>query len=284
MAVRSRTADGTRLGRGVRLVVAAMVAVLFAVPMVSVVASSLKTNAEASAVPPTFWPTRISWENFTSLQIGGTSVWHYLGNSLLVSVGTVVLTALVATPAAYGFSRLPFRGSGVLLGAMLAAIMVPFQILLTPLFVVVRTLGLDDSLLGLVLVYATFQLPFSMMLLKTSFDALPDELFEAVQLDGAGDLRALRAMLPLVRPAVATTALFAFFAAWNEFIAALILLGSQSKFTLPIMLTTLTSGQLGSIDWGVLQAGVVLTIVPCAVIFLLLQRHYVSGLVAGAVK
>lgn len=284
MATR-RVASGTpRLGRAARVVVAAMVAVLFAVPLLSVVASSLKTHAEASAVPPTYLPTRISWENFTGLQIGGTSVWHYVGNSLTVSVGTVLLTVLVATPAAYGFSRLPFRGSGALLGAMLAAIMVPFQILLTPLYLVVRTLGLDDSLLGLVLVYATFQLPFSMLLLKTSFDALPDELFEAVQLDGASDLQALRTMLPLLRPAVATAALFAFFAAWNEFIAALILLGSQSRFTLPIMLTTLTTGQLGSIDWGVLQAGVVLTIVPCAVIFLVLQRHYVSGLVAGAVK
>ncbi len=283
-AQRTTARTGRAAAASTRYLVAGMVAVLFAVPLVSVVASSLKTRAEASAVPPTYWPTTISWENFTGLQIGGTGVWHYVANSAAVSLGTVALTLLVAVPAAYGFARLPFAGSRLLFGVMLGAIMVPFQILLTPLYVVVRTLGVADSLLGLVLVYTTFQLPFSMLLLSASFRGVPDEVFEAFQLDGAGDARTLLSTVPLIRPAVATTALFAFFAAWNEFIAALILLGSQSRFTLPILLTTLTSGQMGSIDWGVLQAGVVLTIVPCAVVFLALQRHYASGLMAGAGK
>lgn len=272
------------LGRGARVLVAAMLAFLFAVPLVLVASASLKTGAEASQSPPTYFPTEISFENFTRLDIGGSGIWHYLGNSLLVTAGTVALTLLVATLAAYGFSRLPFFGSGALLLLMMGAIMVPFQVILTPLFVVMRTLALDNSLFGLVLVYTTFQLPFSMFLLKNSFDAIPEEVFEAAQLDGAGDVRSLVTALPLVKPGIITAGLFAFFAAWNEFIAALILIGEQSKFTLPILLTTLTSGQMGSIDWGVLQAGVVLTIIPCAVIFLVLQRHYVSGLVAGSVK
>jgi multiple sugar transport system permease protein len=273
-----------RLGLVARIVIAAMVALLFVLPLLSVVLSSFKTAREASQSPPTLIPHSFSLENYLGLSIGDTSIWNYLGNSLVVTLGTVALTLVVATLAAYGFSRLPFIGSRVISGLMLGAIMIPFQVILTPLYVVTHGLGLGNSLVGLVLVYTTFQLPFSMFLLKNAFDAIPNELFEAAEMDGAGRMRTLRAMLPLLRPGLVTTALFAFFAAWNEFIAALILLADQDKFTLPILLTTLVNGELGSIDWGVLQAGVVLTIVPCGVIFLILQRHYVSGLVAGAVK
>jgi multiple sugar transport system permease protein len=273
-----------RLGVWSRTIIAAMIGLLFFLPLVSVVLSSLKTGREASQSPPTLIPTQLSLQNYTGLGIAGESIWHYLGNSLVVTLGTVALTLLVATLAAYGFSRFPFPGSGLLLGVMLGAIMIPFQVILTPLYVVMHALGIDNSLFGLVLVYATFQLPFSMFLLKNAFDAIPPELFEAASVDGAGRLRTLRTMLPLLTPGLVTTALFAFFAAWNEFIAALILLADQDKFTLPILLTTLVNGEMGSINWGVLQSGVVLTILPCAVIFLILQRYYVSGLVAGSVK
>lgn len=284
MTIRTGPSWTGRLGRGSRAVIIVMMGLLFLMPLASVALSSVKTGQEASASPPTYLPSRFSLENYTTLDVGGVGIWHYLGNSLAVSLGTVVLTLVVATLAAYGFSRMPFRGSGALMTGMLAAIMVPFQVILTPLYVVMRALSLSNSLFGLVLIYATFQLPFAMFLLKNSFDGVPTELYEAAEMDGASRVRTLWAMLPLVRPGIATAALFAFFAGWNEFIAALILLSDQDKFTLPILLTTLVNGQMGSIDWGVLQAGVVLTILPCAVIFLLLQRHYVAGLVAGSIK
>jgi multiple sugar transport system permease protein len=271
-------------GRVSKAVVLAMLFLLFVSPLLSVALSSLKTPAEAAQTPPTYFPSSVSFDNYSGLDIGGDGIWRYVFNSAFVSVGTVALTLVVATLAAYGFSRLPFRGSNLLLGAMLGAMMVPFQVILTPLFLVTRAIHLDNSLVGLILVYATFQLPFSMFLLKNSFDAIPPEIYEAVEMDGAGRIRSLVTMLPLVLPGLVTTALFAFFAAWNEFIAALVLLSDQGNFTLPILLTTLVNGQMGSIDWGVLQSGVVLTIVPCAVIFIVLQRHYVAGLVAGSVK
>lgn len=265
-------------------VVSAMVALLFLLPLVAVLLSSVKSPAEASQSPPTYVPRNVSFENYTSLDIGGSGIWSYLVNSALVSLGTVAGTVVVATLGAFGLSRYPFWGSKALLVAILAAIMVPFQVLVTPLYVVLGTIGLDNSLVGLALVYVTFQLPFSMFLMRNSFDAVPQSIYEAAAVDGASRLGVLRLVLPLVAPGLATCALFAFFAAWNEFIAALILLSDQEKFTLPIMLTTLVTGELGSVDWGVLQAGVVLTIVPCVVIFLALQRHYVRGLTAGAVK
>lgn len=279
-----QTASAVRMKIGARIVVSAMVLLLFALPLLSVLLSSFKTPAEASLSPPTYLPTHLSAANYTELSIGGAGIWSYLSNSLVVSVGTVILTVVVSTLGAYAFSRLPFPGSGVLFRVMLGAIMVPFQVILTPLFLVMRHLHLDNSLFGLVLVYSSFQLPFSLFLMKNAFDGIPRQLFEAAEVDGAGSGRTLAVMLPLVRPGLVTTALFAFFAAWNEFIAALVLLADQDRFTLPILLTTLVNGQMGSINWGILQSGVVLTILPCAVIFLVLQRHYVSGLVAGAVK
>jgi multiple sugar transport system permease protein len=192
------------------------------------------------------------------------------------------VTLVVSTFAAYGFSRFPFPGSGLLFVLILVSIMVPFQVLITPLFVLARTLHIDNSLLGLVLIYSAFQLPFAIFVLRISFEGIPRELFEAMAVDGASTLRTLRVMIPLLAPGLATVVLFAFFAAWNEFIAALILLAEQEKFTLPIMLTSLTAGHMGSIRWGTLQAGVMLTVIPCLVIFTVLQRQFVAGLAAGS--
>lgn len=278
----TRRARVPALGRHARAIVATMIAIMFVLPIVSVGLSSLKSPQEASQTPPVYLPSSVDLENYTDLRIGGAGVDQYLINSVIVAAGTILVTVIVATLAGYGFSKFPFPGSNLVFVLVLTSIMVPFQVLLTPLFVVVRMLHLDNSLLGLVMVYATFQLPFSIFLLRNSFDAVPRELFEASEIDGAGVLASARSMLPLVAPGIATTILFAFFAAWNEFIAALILLGEQAKFTLPIMLTTLIIGGRGSVDWGLLQAGVMLNIIPCVIVFLVLQRQFVRGLTAGA--
>lgn len=267
---------------GARSVVAVMVGLMFVLPLVAVALSSLKTPEEASRTPPTYLPGQISFESYGDLRIGGAGVEQYLLNSLVVTSGTIVLTVVLATLAGFGFSRYPFPGSNLLFLVVLTSIMVPFQVLLTPLFVIARALGIDDSLVGLVLVYTTFQLPFSIFLLRNSFDSVPAGIIEAAEVDGAGMTALLRTMVPLVAPGIATTVLFAFFAAWNEFIGALILLGDQDRFTLPIMLTTLIIGGRGSVNWGLLQAGVMLNIIPCLVVFLMLQRHFVRGLTAGA--
>ena len=168
---------------------------------------------------------------------------------------------------------------------ILATLMIPFQSILTPLFVLLRVLHLQNTLPGLALVYITFQLPFSVFMMRNSFDAVPREIEEAALLDGCSPVRMLlRVMLRLVSPGVATVGLFAFFGSWNELLAALILQTNAEKFTLPVMLLNARSGSLGSIDWGVMQAGISVGMLPCAILFLLLQRYYISGLIAGAVK
>lgn len=265
--------------------VCSLITALMLFPLVMLVLTSLKTSAEASASPPTYWPEQISFENFAELANTGAGLAQYILNSLIVSLGTVVGTVVLATLGGYGFARFRFPGRGFLFVLILSTLMIPFQAILTPLFLVLNQVHLLNSLLGVTLVYITFQLPFSLFLMRNSFSQVPAALEEAALLDGCGTIRALfQVMMPIVLPGIVTTALFAFFTSWNEFLAALILLSDQTKFTLPILLTTLQSGQFGAINWGILEAGVVITMIPCIAIFLILQRYYVSGLTAGAVK
>ena len=163
--------------------------------------------------------------------------------------------------------------------------MIPFQSILTPLFLVLTWLGLQNSLHGLVLVYVTLQMPFSVFMMRNAFDAVPREIEEAARIDGCSTWSMLtRVMIPLVVPGIVTVCIFAFLASWNEFLAALILITDNGLYTLPILVTAVRSGMFGSIDWGAVQAGVTLMMVPCLAIFLLLQRYYMRGLTAGAVK
>jgi len=268
-------------------VVCLCLAIVFLYPLYVMITQSLKAPAEAVAVPPTMFPHDWSLENYAALadSSSGISLLRSLGNSVLVSVSVTLLTTVVATLAGYGFAKLPFRGSGFIFFLALVAFMVPFQAIITPLFLILRNLGLLGSLPGLVLVIATFSLPFGLFLMRNTFAALPGSLEEAAMIDGCGTLGAMRrVLLPVALPGVISTALLTFFTAWNEFFATLILLVDQDRYTLPVSLQMLASGQNNQLDWGVMQAGVTVTVVPCIVIYLLLQKYYVSGLLSGAVK
>jgi multiple sugar transport system permease protein len=266
-------------------VVATVVALLFLLPFALLLVTVLKTPGQAAASPPTYLPHPVSGSNFSQLFSSSVDLTRYIGNSLLVALGTVVGTLVLCVLGGYGFGLYRFPGRNVWFTALLLIFMVPFQSVLTPLYVVLRTVHLQNSLLGLVLVYITYQIPFGLFVMRNSFAAVPRAIAEASELDGAGALTRLwRIHLRLVLPGVITVAIFAFIAAWNDFIGALILLSNQSKFTLPVELLTLVTGRFGVINWGVLEAGVVISMVPCAVIFLLLQRYYLGGILSGAVK
>jgi multiple sugar transport system permease protein len=262
-------------------------AALFVYPLYVTLSQSLKDPQEAAAIPPTVYPHGISLENYSDLRGTGESinVFANIANSAMVSIGATIATVVIATLGGYAFARLRFPGSNIVFFATLATFMIPFQAIITPLYIVLKELGRQNSLLGLGLVYTTFNLPFGLFLMRNSFAAVPRTLEEAALIDGCGPLGAMwRVMLPVAIPGVITTALFTFFATWNEFFAALILISDQAKFTLPVTLTLISSGVFGSINWGLLQAGVALTIVPCVALYLLLQRYYVGGLLSGALK
>ncbi len=259
--------------------------VLFAFPLFWSVLTSLKPPSEASASPPTFLPSRLTLENYANLASYGDGIGRYLFNSVSVTLMTVVGAVLLSTLGGYGFSRFNFPGKNLIFIVILVTLMIPFQSILTPLFLLLRFIHLQNTLLGLALVYITFQLPFAVFMMRNSFDSVPRELEEAALIDGCTPITLLtRVMLPVVLPGIVTVALFAFFGAWNEFLAALIFMSNAEDFTLPVMLLNAQAGQFGTVNWGAMQAGLTISMLPCAVLFLLLQRYYINGLIAGAVK
>ena len=262
-----------------------LIAMMFLMPIVWSIANSFKLPAETLASPQDIIPETFSLENYRNLNGVGPGWPVFLGNSVYLAIGTVLLTVLVSVPAGYGFSKFRFPGQTLLFVLIMATMMIPFQSILTPLFLILVKLRLANTLTGLVLIYVTFQLPFSIFMMRNAFDAVPKALIESAMIDGANQWSLMRRItLPLALPGVATVAMFAFLNSWNEFLAALIFLSQEEKFSLPVMLVNVSSGIYGIIDWGALQAGITITMVPCIVLFLLLQRYYVRGLVAGAVK
>ncbi len=287
MAAATLSADRGTLGSFVaRHSIGLFLSVIFIAPIFWTLLSSLKPPPEARQPPLPPWPTTgFSIENYVALDSFGAGLWHSAQNSIFVSVSSVLLTAVISLLAGYGFSRFTFPFKNLFFIMILSTIMIPFQSILTPIFLLLATFKLQNTLTGLVLVYVTLQLPFSIFMMRNAFDAVPKEIEEAARIDGARSVALLtRIMLPLVWPGLVTVALFAFLNTWNEFIAALVLMTDQEKFTLPIMMTAVQSGRFGAINWGAVQAGVTVMMIPCLILFLLLQRFYIRGLTAGAVK
>ncbi len=262
------------------------VAIFFLAPFVITFLASFRRGSEAQQPPLPPWPVHgFSLDAYRALDSFGAGIWQHTLNSALVSISTAVLTVAVSLFAGYGFSRFRFPFRNTLFILVIATMMIPFQSILTPLFILLAKLGLTNSLVGLTLVYVTLQLPFSVFMMRNAFDAVPKEIEEAGRMDGAGDMGLLRHVLfPLVLPGVATVAIFAFLNAWNEFLAALVLLSSNDKYTLPVLMTAVRAGRLGAVNWGAVQAGVAVMTIPCLFVFLALQRYYMRGLMAGAVK
>lgn len=262
-----------------------VLSVLFLFPLVWAMLNSVKPTAEANQQPPTWFPHSLSLANYQGLATYGEGLGTYAFNSVAVSLMTVLITVVVAVLGGYGFARFEFAGQRPLFLAVLAILMVPYATILLPLYIVLGRLGLQNSLIGLSLVLVMFQLPFSTFMMRNSFESIPRELEESALVDGCNNLTALRYVsLRIVAPGIVTVALFAFLASWNEFLAPLIFLNDGAKYTLPIMLVNIRSGAYGSVDFGALQAGVVVAMVPCFVLYLVLQRFYVSGLTSGALR
>jgi multiple sugar transport system permease protein len=210
---------------------------------------------------------------------------EHVFNSVAVCVLTVGGTLLVSILGGYAFGRFRFPGRDALFLLTLAILMVPYATILIALYVLLGWIGLEDSLVGLSLVLIMFQLPFSIFMMRNSFEAIPDELEESALVDGCTSFTALvRIMLHAVRPGLVTVALFAFLTSWSEFFAPLILLNSTDRFTLPLAVVNMRTASHGSIDYAALEAGVVFMAVPCLLLFLFMQRSYVRGFMSGALK
>jgi multiple sugar transport system permease protein len=271
--------------RGSRIVIGAGLvgtAALFLIPQLWLLSLSLKDKAGVYEFPPRWVPSHPSLANYV-FALTGTQVPWYLVNSVKVALLATLMTMAVGIPAAFALSRERFPGHGPLLAVLLGVQMLSPVILLLPIYELVDAAQLIDTHAGLIVVYAAIQTPFTVWVLKNFFDALPPALFEAARLDGASRVRTLRSIaLPLVAPGLASVAIFNLAAYWSEFALALVLLDSQARFTVPIGLFNLQSGY--ETEWQLVAAASFIGLVPMMAAFLVLQRYFIAGLTAGAVK
>jgi len=208
-------------------------------------------------------------------------MWRIIANSLGVAVVSTALQLITGSMAGYGFGRLQFRGKNVVFALYLATLMVPLQVLVVPLFIEMKMLNLQDTYMALLA--PSVASAFGVFLLKQAVEGVPRELDEAATLDGAGHLRIFTLIvLPLIRPALATVAVFAFMGSWNSFLWPLVVIRSPEFMTLPLGLSTL-QGQFTT-RWDVVMAGSVVSIIPIAIVYLLAQRHIIAGVATTGIK
>jgi multiple sugar transport system permease protein len=284
---RKRTPAPRRKREGLGWYIAGGVAIsaVFVAPLLWEVFRSLQPESAVSNPPSSASFGHLTFDNYKTLLSGQDDILRNVINSLVVAVLTAVITSLVATLAGYGFGMFRFRGSGLAFGIVLVAFMIPFQAVLTPLFLELHFMHLLNSLIGLALFYTTFNLPIGVYVMRNSFLQVPRELVDAATVDGASVTRTLVSVFrPLVMPGIATTALFAFLFSWTEFLGALSFLTNDSLFTLPVALSNVETGTYGAVNYGLLLAGAVIAMIPCIVVYVALQRFYVRGLVSGALK
>jgi multiple sugar transport system permease protein len=255
-------------------------------PLLASVLASVKSTAEAAAVPPTYFPHGLSLDSYMRLWEFQAGVLTYLGNSAGAALLTIIFCLALTIPAGYALARFPIPFKEVLFVMLLLGLIIPYQALLTPLFFMFVQLKLHNSLVGLAIIHTAIQLPFSVYLMRNAFEAVPRELEEAAVIDGCNSFQVLtRVSLPAIVPAVITVSLFAFITSWNEFLAALVVMNKDSAFTLPLILAAARQQtSIGGTDWGMLQAGVTISIIPCMAFYLLLQKYYISGFLNGAIK
>lgn len=248
-------------------------------PFVWTVVTSI-TPEGSLAAGPTLIVRNPTLEAYRTL-LDTLPMWRILGNSLWIALTSTVLQLVTGSMAAYCFARMQFRGKGPVFSLYLATLMVPMQVLVVPLFIEMRSIDLQDTYLGLLA--PSMASAFGVFLLKQAVETVPRELDEAATIDGAGHLRIFTIIvIPLIRPALATVAVFAFMASWNSFLWPLVVIRSPELMTLPLGLATL-QGQFTT-EWNIVMAGSVFSIVPIAVIYLLAQRHVIASIAHTGIK
>ncbi len=257
--------------------------VLFSVfPFYYAILTSLKSGTGLFQV--NYLPREIDWANYAAILSDATFL-RNLANSVFVATVVVIISLFLAVTAAYALSRIAFRGRTLLLLTVLAVSMFPQIAVLAGLFEVIRGLGLYNTLYSLIFAYMIFTLPFTVWVLTTFMRDLPMEIEEAAIVDGASPFTIVtKVFLPLMWPALVTTGLLAFIAAWNEFLFALTFVSNNDTRTVPVAIALLSGASAQEIPWGIIMAASVVVTVPLIVLVLIFQRKIISGLTAGGVK
>jgi multiple sugar transport system permease protein len=251
--------------------------VLWLIPLAWSLDTALKPESETTIIPLTWLSSHFTLQAFANtLSSSDLPRWYF--NSILTSVVIALATVVLASMAAYAFSRIPFRGRGVLFWIILAGIMIPGQVLIVPLFALMQSFGLVDTYLGIIL--PQIASPFAVFIFKQFFDGIPRDYEEAARMDGASRLRVYsQILLPLARPAVATVAILTFVASWNNFIWPFIVITDTKMMTIPVGLATVQTSY--GIRYAEIMASALLGGLPAVIVFLFFQRQIVEGLAGG---
>jgi ABC-type glycerol-3-phosphate transport system permease component len=253
-----------------------------AFPFAWMITTAFKASHEIFVTPPAFLPSTYTLDNLAHL-FQQTRFATYLANSVLVASSAMLLTLAVAIPGAYGLTRYRWRGRNAISATILFTYMFAPIMIIIPFYVLMRSLELVNTRLGLVLAYTAFCLPFALWLLRTFFQSIPLELEEAAMTDGASRAQTvLRVVLPLALPGVVATGTFTFILAWNDYIFARVLLSADELKTLPVGIADLYNASV--VDWGMIMSAGMLVLIPVLVVFLIVQRYLVAGWGAGGVK
>ncbi|MDA0335913.1 MAG: carbohydrate ABC transporter permease [bacterium] len=276
-----------RLFSGARRIITQCVFMVYGVivvfPMIWLGYTAFKPTSELFA---SAWALPVEWkldnfvEAWTEAQIG-----DFFWNSIFVTISTLVLQLFLGAMASYALAKYRFRGQNLVYYGFLAGLMFPIFLGLVPLFFLVKTLGLLDTHLGIILVYAAFGIPFTVFVLTAFFRTIPTTIMEAGIMDGCGHFTLfLRIMLPLAKPGLTTVGIFTFISIWNEYILALVLLSSSHLRTLPLGIAVLQFVQFYEVDFGALFAGLVIVMLPTLICYIVLQEQITKGITVGAVK
>jgi multiple sugar transport system permease protein len=271
-----------RLGPVLSTLAIVVGAFVMLVPFAWMLSTSLKPSSALLVLPPRFVPDEPTLAPYRSV-IDAFPMVRVFFNSALVALASTAGQLVVASLSGYAFARFDFRGRDVLFYGYLATLMVPFAVTITPLFIIVRTLGWTNGYAGLIV--PTMFTAFGTFLMRQFFLTLPRELEEAATLDGASALSTfVRVILPITGPAFATLGIFAFMASWNNFLWPLLIVSDRQFMTLPLALATLQGIYPGQTQWNMVMAGTVISVVPMIVVFLLAQRWVIEGVTTSGLK
>jgi len=270
------------ISKGFNLVCVFLLLVVVLWPAYWMFVTSLKPNTEILALPPTLIPLKPTLDSYTTLF--KTGFLRYIFNSTIVAGITVVVSTIFGTLAGYSLSRFKYPGKKYIGRLILFSYLFPGVLLMVPMYVLASRLNMLDNLFVLPIIYVTFTAPFYSWLLKAFFDKMPEHIEDAAMIDGATHWQIIwKIIIPLSAPGVAGAALWTFIMSWQEYMFATILLSSDANLTLPVYLARLLANQQ-RFNWGILNAGAVISILPVLILFVFLGRSFVSGLTAGSNK